>query len=123
MGSNADKSMPVVFSTQTPYALPPQKFMIPTTWKRYQLSQLVNKALSLDKPVPFDFLVQGEILRVSLGEWCAEKAVGEVCLPGIAFRDTTNVDDAHEGLKSGRNVADRVYRVYHASTTNVVFAT
>jgi ribosome biogenesis protein len=54
--------------------------MIPSSWKRYQLSQLINKALSLPKPVPFDFLVRGEILRTSLGEWCTEKGVGEVRL-------------------------------------------
>ncbi|KAG5637990.1 ribosome biogenesis protein ytm1 [Sphagnurus paluster] len=51
--------------------------MIPATWKRYQLSQLVNKALSLPKPVPFDFLVKGEILRSTLGEWCVENGAGE----------------------------------------------
>lgn len=51
--------------------------MIPTSWRRYQLSQLVNKALSLPKPVPFDFLVRGEILRTTLAEWCAEKGIGE----------------------------------------------
>ncbi|TFK18608.1 ribosome biogenesis protein YTM1 [Coprinopsis marcescibilis] len=67
----------VVFTTQTPYPLPSQKFMIPTTWKRYHLSQLVNKALDLAKPVPFDFLVKGEILRTSISEWCAENGVGE----------------------------------------------
>ncbi|KAF8073460.1 ribosome biogenesis protein YTM1 [Lyophyllum atratum] len=70
-------SLPVVFTTQTAYPLPSQKFMIPATWKRYQLSQLVNKALSLPKPVPFDFLVKGEILRATLGEWCAENGAGE----------------------------------------------
>jgi len=76
--SNVGLSHPVLFTTKTPYPLPSQKFMIPATWKRYQLSQLINKALSLSKPIPFDFLVRGEILRVSLGEWCAEKGVGEV---------------------------------------------
>ncbi|RDB15546.1 Ribosome biogenesis protein YTM1 [Hypsizygus marmoreus] len=70
-------SLPVVLTTQTPYPLPSQKFMIPATWRRYQLSQLVNKALSLPKIVPFDFLVRGEILRSSLGEWCAENGAGE----------------------------------------------
>ncbi|KAG5643613.1 ribosome biogenesis protein ytm1 [Asterophora parasitica] len=70
-------SLPVVFTTQTAYPLPSQKFMIPGTWKRYQLSQLVNKALALPKIVPFDFLVKGEILRTSLGEWGAEHGVGE----------------------------------------------
>ena len=38
-----------------------------------------NKALYLPKPVPFDFLVRGEILQGTLEEWCAEKGIGEVC--------------------------------------------
>jgi ribosome biogenesis protein YTM1 len=71
-------SQPVVFSTQTQYPLPSQKFMIPASWRRYQLSQLVNKALSLEKPVPFDFLVRGELLHATLSEWCSEHGVGEV---------------------------------------------
>ena len=74
---DASSTQPVVFRTKTAYLLPVQKFMIPTTWKRYQLSQLVNKALSLTTPVPFDFLVGGEILRGTLAEWCHEKGVGE----------------------------------------------
>ena len=60
--------------------------MIPTTWKRYQLSQLVNKALSLTTPVPFDFLVRGEILRGTLAEWCHEKGVAEVRFVASAGR-------------------------------------
>ncbi|KAM5542662.1 hypothetical protein V8D89_003623 [Ganoderma adspersum] len=75
--STSEITHPVVFTTQTPYPLPSQKFMIPATWKRYQLSQLVNKALSLPKPIPFEFLVRGEVLRGTLAEWCAEKGVGE----------------------------------------------
>lgn len=76
--SSTVPSHPVIFTTQTPYALPSQKFMIPLDWKRYQLSQLINKALDLPKPIPFDFLVHGEILRTSLWEWRAERGVGEV---------------------------------------------
>ena len=49
--SSSVVSHPVVFTTQTPYPLPSQKFMLPASWRRYQLSQLVNKALSLAKPV------------------------------------------------------------------------
>lgn len=78
--TSSEVAHPVVFTTQTPYPLPSQKFLIPTSWKRYQLSQLVNKALSLPKPIPFEFLVRGEILRGTLAEWCAEKGVGEVSL-------------------------------------------
>ena len=69
---------PVILTTKTPYPLPTQKFMIPTTWKRYHLSQLVNKALSLTTTTPFDFLIRGEILKTSLGHWCSESGVGEV---------------------------------------------
>ncbi|ESK87855.1 microtubule-associated protein ytm1 [Moniliophthora roreri MCA 2997] len=70
-------SCPIIFTTQTPYPLPTQKYMIPTNWKRFQLSQLINKALSLPKPVPFDFLIRGEVLRTSLAQWCQEHGVGE----------------------------------------------
>ncbi|KAJ7764493.1 WD40-repeat-containing domain protein [Mycena maculata] len=73
----APSSHPAVFTTQTPYPLPPQMFMIPATWSRYQLSQLVNKALSLAKPIPFDFLLRGDLLKSSLADWCTQNAVGE----------------------------------------------
>lgn len=74
MASNnlTSPSYPVVFTTRTPYPLPSQKFMIPSTWKRYQLSQLINKALSLPYPVPFDFIFWGEIIRGSLGDVAPE---------------------------------------------------
>lgn len=84
--SSTMTSQPVFLTTHTQYPLPTQKYMIPTTWKRFQLSQLVNKALSLDKPVPFDFLVKGEILRSSLSEWCAENGVGEVSIHYLFFK-------------------------------------
>ncbi|KAH0832306.1 hypothetical protein J3R83DRAFT_13308 [Lanmaoa asiatica] len=50
---------------------------IPLNWKRYQLSQLINKALSLPKPIPFDFLVHGAILRATLGECRADNGINE----------------------------------------------
>ncbi|KAI0365393.1 WD40 repeat-like protein [Pilatotrama ljubarskyi] len=75
--SGSEATHPVVFTTQTRYPLPSQKFMIPASWKRYQLSQLVNKALDLPKPIPFEFLVRGEILRGTLAEWCSEHGIGE----------------------------------------------
>ncbi|KAJ7046513.1 WD40-repeat-containing domain protein [Mycena alexandri] len=73
----APASHPAVFTTQSPYPLPPQMFMIPATWSRYQLSQLVNKALTLAKPIPFDFLLRGDLLKTSLADWCTQNAVGE----------------------------------------------
>jgi len=61
-------SIPVIFTTKTPYQLPPQKFMIPAPWRRFQLSQLINTALALPRVVPFDFLIRGVLLGGSLSE-------------------------------------------------------
>jgi ribosome biogenesis protein len=71
-----------MFSTKTAYKLPPQKFMIPASWRRYQLSQLINTALSLPRIVPFDFLIRGVLLGGSL----SESANGEVS--GARLLDT-----------------------------------
>ncbi|KAI0278146.1 WD40-repeat-containing domain protein [Russula aff. rugulosa BPL654] len=62
MDASLPPSIPVMFTTKTPYKLPPQKFMIPVSWRRYQLSQLINTALSLPRVVPFDFLIRGVLL-------------------------------------------------------------
>ncbi|KAH9081717.1 WD40 repeat-like protein [Lactarius deliciosus] len=64
----APLSIPVVFSTKTMYQLPSQRFMVPASWRRFQLSQLINTALALPRVVPFDFLIRGVLLRGSLSE-------------------------------------------------------
>ena len=71
--------LPIKFSTQTRYVLPPQRFMLPASWRRRELSQLINKALALSSPVPFDFLVKGTLLRTSLEEWLQRTGTGTVC--------------------------------------------
>ncbi|KJA13423.1 hypothetical protein HYPSUDRAFT_209562 [Hypholoma sublateritium FD-334 SS-4] len=38
---------------------------------------LINKALLLEKPVSFDFLVKGELLHTALNQWCVDNGVGE----------------------------------------------
>lgn len=50
------------------YQLPSQRFMVPASWQRFQLSQLINAALALPRVVPFDFLIHGALLRGSLSE-------------------------------------------------------
>lgn len=82
MDPSLPPSIPVMFSTKTTYKLPPQKFMIPASWRRYQLSQLINTALSLPRIVPFDFLIRGVLLGGSL----SESANGEVS--GARLLDT-----------------------------------
>ncbi|CAE6510803.1 unnamed protein product [Rhizoctonia solani] len=75
--SGSVRTHPVILTTRTAYVIPSSKYMIPTSWARYHLSQLINKVLSSAQPIPFDFLVNGELLTGSLAEWCDEHNVGE----------------------------------------------
>ncbi|CDZ97377.1 Microtubule binding protein YTM1 (contains WD40 repeats) [Phaffia rhodozyma] len=73
-------NLPVrLFTRSTKYAIPPDQYLIPSHWKRFQLSQLINKVLDLasTSPVPFDFVIDGELLRGSLGDWSQSKGQGD----------------------------------------------
>ncbi|KAA1128615.1 ribosome bioproteinsis protein ytm1 [Puccinia graminis f. sp. tritici] len=48
------------------YSIPNAKYLVPSDWKRFQLSQLINKVLQLAQPVPFDFVVNDQLLRTSV---------------------------------------------------------
>lgn len=48
------------------YSIPNAKYMIPSDWRRFQLSELINKVLQNSQPVPFDFLISDQLLRTSL---------------------------------------------------------
>ncbi|RVD83552.1 uncharacterized protein DFL_007937 [Arthrobotrys flagrans] len=57
-------------STRDPtLSIPLQPLRIPTNLKRYGLSTLVNHLLDTPKPIPFDFLVDGQYLRTSIDEY------------------------------------------------------
>lgn len=70
-------SLPIRLVTQnTKYSIPGDTYLIPAHWKRFQLSQLINKVLALPVAVPFDFVVDGELVRGGLGEWLHRRAGG-----------------------------------------------
>ncbi|KDQ15284.1 hypothetical protein BOTBODRAFT_31942 [Botryobasidium botryosum FD-172 SS1] len=71
------RTIPIILKTRTPYVIPAEKYMVPTTWRRFHLSQLINKVLALPTPVPFDFIANGEMISDSLGEWCDKNKHGE----------------------------------------------
>lgn len=76
--AESTRNVQVVLKTKTAYPIPLETYMLPVSWRRFHLSQLINKVLSLPTPIPFDFIIHGEILQSSLGEWCADNTVGEV---------------------------------------------
>lgn len=100
----APATVPVILKTRTGYVIPTEKYMVPTTWRRFHLSQLINKVLALPQPVPFDFIVQEEMLRVSLGDWCAGKGI-----EGVRGISLLVVEDARAEIDTaslGRDTGD-----------------
>lgn len=56
------------FTTKLPaqFKVPEEDLVVPSSLARYGLSEVVNRLLNLEKPVPFDFLIDGEFLRSSV---------------------------------------------------------
>ena len=113
-GVSAPATMPIRLRTSLPgCSIPYVPYMVPVTWRRSQLSTLVNKVLAAAqgsetegdakyKSVPFDFIVNGELLRCSLEEYLAqhgESAESALELEYIrstlppAFKDAARQDD------------------------------
>ncbi|ORX81810.1 WD40 repeat-like protein [Basidiobolus meristosporus CBS 931.73] len=76
----------VRFTTrQTQYAVTDTPIVVPTRLKRYGLSEIINHLLGLEKPKPFDFLIDGEFLRTSLNEYLVEKGLSTENLITIEY--------------------------------------
>lgn len=84
------RQVPVVLRTsEVTLSIPEVPYLIPTSWRRAQLSTLVNRLLQQDKDVedevsdvakpsvPFDFIVDGELLRTSLDRFLESKGLTE----------------------------------------------
>ncbi|RAK80676.1 WD repeat WDR12/YTM1 family ribosome biogenesis protein [Aspergillus fijiensis CBS 313.89] len=64
-------------SKQEDIALPENTgpILVPTGLRRYALSTLVNNLLANDKPVPFEFLINGAFLRTSIDEYLTANGI------------------------------------------------
>ncbi|PGH15697.1 ribosome biogenesis protein YTM1 [Helicocarpus griseus UAMH5409] len=49
--------------------------LVPTGLRRYALSTLVNNLLSSEKPIPFEFLINGTYLRTSIDEYLTANGI------------------------------------------------
>lgn len=66
--------LPINLYTRNPsHSIPQSTYFIPADWKRFQLSELINKVLqstsALESPIPFDFLIDDTLLRTSLEDF------------------------------------------------------
>ncbi|KAG9290333.1 hypothetical protein G9A89_007064 [Geosiphon pyriformis] len=57
------------FTQQSKYAVTDSAILVPAELRRYGLSEIINHLLAYEKPVPFDFLIEGQFLRTSLSEY------------------------------------------------------
>lgn len=72
----AERQLPIVLKTSlSTLQIPQQPYLVPISWRRTQLSTLVNRLLvgtseaAVATSIPFDFIVDGELLRTSLAQW------------------------------------------------------
>ncbi|WVR04492.1 ribosome biogenesis protein YTM1 [Kwoniella sp. DSM 27419] len=81
--TSAPAQLPInLFTRSTSDAIPTSTYFIPSAWRRFQLSELINKVLQNNaengkKPVPFEFLINGEVLRGSLENWVKRNRGGD----------------------------------------------
>lgn len=88
---NADRQVPIKLTTSlATLSIPDVPYLIPTAWRRTQLSTLVNRLLQQSsqgtdtqtdtdaaQAIPFDFIIDGEILRTSLDQYLDSKNLTE----------------------------------------------
>jgi ribosome biogenesis protein YTM1 len=55
--------------------VPDAPLFVPVSLKRYGLSEVVNQLLEAESPIPFDFLIDGKLLRSSLDSYLTSQAL------------------------------------------------
>ncbi|GAA5907059.1 hypothetical protein JCM6882_005158 [Rhodosporidiobolus microsporus] len=89
-GAAEEKQIAIRLSTKdAAYQIPPAKFLVPASWRRFHLSELINKVLENDSPIPFDFLIDQTLLRSSLGAYCAATGTSEEVVLEVEFLPST----------------------------------
>uniref|UniRef100_A0A0D6R405 Ribosome biogenesis protein WDR12 homolog n=1 Tax=Araucaria cunninghamii TaxID=56994 RepID=A0A0D6R405_ARACU len=71
------RQVQVRFTTKLPPHLrvPPTSYAVPANVNRLALSKVINDLLRHEKPQPFDFIVEGELIRTSLEELLLIKGI------------------------------------------------
>ena len=63
----------------------PTPFAVPGKLTRYGLSEVINHLLALDPPKPFDFLVDGELVRTSLEKLLLRKGISAESILDVEY--------------------------------------
>ncbi|EPX72823.1 ribosome biogenesis protein Ytm1 [Schizosaccharomyces octosporus yFS286] len=88
--TNPTGQVQVRFTTRNPeLTVGDTPILIPTSLKRYGLSQIVNHLLKSDKPTPFDFLIQGNLLRTSLDDYIVQNGLSTESTLDLEYIEST----------------------------------
>ncbi|CCG81667.1 Ribosome biogenesis protein ytm1 [Taphrina deformans PYCC 5710] len=69
-------SVQVRFTTkETSLEIESRPLLVPTSLKRYGLSEIVNHLLETEAPIPFSFLIEGELLGTSVEEYLTRRGL------------------------------------------------
>lgn len=96
----------VRFTTKLPqqYQVPEDDLVVPSSLARYGLSEIVNRLLSFDTPVPFDFLVDGEFMRSNVLEYLeahrlsSEKVLVLEYVVALSEPETKNIEQVPDWI-------------------------
>lgn len=96
------RQVPIKLRTsQNTLSIPDVPYLVPTTWKRTQLSTLVNRLIqqqgnhdeqfapTTTKSIPFDFIIDGQLLRTSLTQYLQSKELTEESTLEIEYVQST----------------------------------
>ncbi|BFZ53644.1 ribosome bioproteinsis protein ytm1 [Savitreella phatthalungensis] len=74
------------FSTKDPsLQIEDRPIVVPTSLRRYGLSEVVNHLLSTETPIPFSFLIGGELLGTTLAEHLVKKALSSEAVLEVEY--------------------------------------
>ncbi|BFZ65116.1 ribosome bioproteinsis protein ytm1 [Saitoella coloradoensis] len=84
--SDPQSQVQVRFTTRhADVAVPTAPILVPTTLKRYGLSEVINHLLDTDTPTPFDFLINGSFLRTSLDDYLTQNGLSRETVVDIEY--------------------------------------
>lgn len=90
----------VRFYTQhVQYVVTDAPFAVPSKLGRYGLSEVINHLLELESPIPFDFLINGQLLRVSLKSFIRSHRLSIEDVTSIEYIPAVSLSDESENVE------------------------
>ncbi|KAJ3021352.1 WD repeat-containing protein 12 [Thoreauomyces humboldtii] len=88
--NGADAQVQVRFRTRQKHlAVTDTAILVPARLKRYGLSEIINHLLESDKPIPFNFLVDGRFLQTSLSSYLDSSSLSTENIVELEYVEAT----------------------------------